>query len=52
MTLEETAEYTIASAGMHGAATADDIDGGFSDEDIEIWMETAVDLMEWNEQPL
>jgi hypothetical protein len=43
MTLEETAEYAVASAGMHGAATADDIDGGFSDEDIEAWMETAVD---------
>jgi hypothetical protein len=25
---------------------ADDIDGGFSDEDIEAWMETAVDPIE------
>jgi hypothetical protein len=47
-----TAEHAVASAGIHSAATADSIDGGFSDEDIEAWMETAVDLIEWNEQPL
>ncbi|RAW44025.1 hypothetical protein DQW50_16600 [Halorubrum sp. 48-1-W] len=46
MTLEGTAEHAVASAGMHGAATADDIDGGFSDEDIKAWMETAVDPIE------
>ena len=40
---EGTAGHAVASAGMHGAATADSIDGGFSDEDIEAWMETAVD---------
>jgi hypothetical protein len=28
---------------MHGAATADERDGGFSDDDVEAWMETAVD---------
>ncbi|WP_255153128.1 MarR family transcriptional regulator [Halorarius halobius] len=37
------AEHAVASAGIHGAATADDIDGGFSDDDVEAWMETAVD---------
>jgi DNA-binding transcriptional MocR family regulator len=37
------AEHAVASAGFHGAATADDIDGGFSDDDVETWMETAVD---------
>ncbi len=29
-----------------GAAAADDIDGGFSDDDIEAWMETVVDPVE------
>jgi len=37
------AEHAIASAAHHVAATADEIDGGFSDADIESWMETAVD---------
>jgi len=37
------AEHTVASAGMQGIATADDIDGGFSNDDVNIWMETAVD---------
>ena len=37
------AEHAVASAGVHGAATADELDGGFSDNDIEAWMETAVD---------
>jgi len=27
---------------MHGATTADDIESGFSDDDVEAWMETAV----------
>jgi len=40
------AEHAVASAGLHGAATADDIDGGFSDDDVEAWMETAVDPIE------
>jgi hypothetical protein len=52
MTPERTAEHAAASAGIHSTAIADSIDGGFSDEDIESWMETAVDLIEWNEQPL
>ena len=39
-------EHAIASAGVHGAATADDIDGGFSDGDVAAWMETAVDPIE------
>lgn len=37
------AEHAVVSAGLHGAATADEIDGGFADEDIDSWMETAVD---------
>ena len=37
------AEHAVASAGLHGAATADDLDDGFSDEDVDSWMETAVD---------
>jgi len=40
------AEHAVASAGLHGAATADDIDRGFSDDDVEAWMETAVDPIE------
>lgn len=40
------AEHGVASAGLLGAATADEIDGGFSDEDVETWMETAVDPIE------
>jgi hypothetical protein len=40
------AEHAVASAGLHGAATADELDGGFSDEDIDAWMETAVDPTE------
>jgi len=37
------AEHAVASAGFHGAATAEEIDGGFSDEAVDAWMETAVD---------
>jgi len=40
------AEHAAASAGLLGAATADAIDGGFSDDTIETWMETAVDPIE------
>lgn len=40
------AEHAVASAGIHGAATADDIDGGLSDDDIKAWMETAVEPIE------
>jgi len=40
------AEHAVVSAGLHGAATVDDIDGGFSDDDVEAWMETAVDPIE------
>lgn len=36
------AEHAAASAAPHTAATADEIDGGFSDEEIDTWMETAV----------
>lgn len=37
------AEHAVASAGLLSSSTADDIDGGFSDEDIETWMDSAVD---------
>ena len=39
-------EHAVASAGLHGAATAEELDGGFSDDDIKTWMETAVDPIE------
>lgn len=37
------AEHATISAGLHGTTTADEIDGGFSDDDVDTWMETAVD---------
>ncbi len=37
------AEHATASAGLLGAASADEIDGGFSDEEVDEWMETAVE---------
>lgn len=37
------AEHAVASAGLLSAAAADELDGGFSDEEIEAWMETAVE---------
>ncbi|WP_254766134.1 winged helix-turn-helix domain-containing protein [Salinilacihabitans rarus] len=37
------AEHATASAGLLGAATVDEIDGGFSNEEVDEWMETAVD---------
>lgn len=37
------AEHATASAGLLGAETADEIDGGFSDAAVDEWMETAVD---------
>lgn len=37
------AEHAAASAGLLGAATADEVDGGFSDEKVTAWMETAVE---------
>lgn len=40
------AEHAVASAGLQGAHTADEIDGGFSDEAIDGWMETAVEPVE------
>lgn len=40
------AEHAVVSAGLHGAASADDIDGGFSDEEVNAWMETAVDPLD------
>lgn len=39
-------EHAVVSAGLHGVATADERDGGFADEDVETWMETAVDPIE------
>lgn len=40
------AEHATASAGLLGAATADEVDGGFSDEEVDAWMEAAVDPVE------
>ena len=40
------AEHAVVSAGSHGAATADEADGGFTDEEVDAWMETAVDPLE------
>ena len=40
------AEHAVVSAGLHGAAAADGLDGGFSDDDVKAWMETAVDPTE------
>ncbi len=40
------AEHATVSAGLLGAETADEIDGGFSDEEVDEWMETAVDPVE------
>ena len=40
------AEHAVASAAYLGAAAANARDGGFSDEEIEAWMETAVDPIE------
>jgi hypothetical protein len=39
-------EHALISAGLHGAVTADDIDGGFSDKDVATLAETAVDPIE------
>lgn len=36
-------EHAIASAGLHSAATADELDGGFSDDEVDAWMATAVE---------
>lgn len=39
-------DHAVASAGLHGAATADELDDGFTEGDIDDWMETAVDPIE------
>ena len=44
------AEHAVASAGIHATAAADARDGGFSDEDIDTWLETAVDPIDRDEQ--
>ncbi|WP_459192843.1 MarR family transcriptional regulator [Halosimplex sp. J119] len=44
------AEHAIASAGALGAATVDDRDGGFSDEEVAAWSQTAVDPPESGDQ--
>jgi hypothetical protein len=40
------AEHAVVSAGLHGAAAADGLDGGFFEDDVKAWMETAVDPIE------
>lgn len=39
----EDAEHAVASAGRLGITTADDIDGGFSEDEVEAWQEHAVE---------
>lgn len=36
-------EHAVASAGLISATTANEIDEGFSDEDLETWMKAAVE---------
>ncbi|MCU4802419.1 hypothetical protein OB920_18820 [Halobacteria archaeon HArc-gm2] len=36
-------EHAVASAGFLSSSSTDDIDGGFSDEEVETWMISAVD---------
>lgn len=36
-------EHAVAAAGHLAGASADEIDGGFSDVEVESWMERAVD---------
>jgi hypothetical protein len=43
------AEHAVASAGTLGAATADTRDGGFSDDEVEAWMESAVEPIDERE---
>jgi len=35
--------HAVASAGFLSCSSTDDIDGGFSDEEVETWMGSAVD---------
>jgi DNA-binding Lrp family transcriptional regulator len=37
------ASNSDTSASLHGVATVDEMDDGFSDEDVDVWMETAID---------
>ena len=43
-------EHATAAAGPQSAATADAVDGGFDDDDVAAWMETAVDPINDNQQ--
>jgi len=36
-------DRAVAAARLHAQATADEIDGGFGEEDVTAWMETAVE---------
>lgn len=33
-------EHAVAPAGLHSAAAVDELDGGFSDDEVEAWTET------------
>ena len=46
----DDAEHASVSAGILGAVTADEIDGGFTDEVIDEWMETAIEPVETREE--
>ena len=41
-------EHAVASAGQQTAATADAVDGGFDDDAVAAWMDTAVDPIDDN----
>lgn len=36
------AEHAVDSAGAHGLEAADDVDGGYPDEAVDRWLETAL----------
>jgi hypothetical protein len=44
------AEHAVGSAELHCTVTADDFDGGFSDDDIAAWMEAAVEPIDSSEE--
>ena len=43
-------DHALAVAGLYGTATADERDGGFSDDEVEAWMQTAVEPIDENKK--
>lgn len=39
----DDAAHAVASGAVLGTESADEVDGGFSDDEVRAWMETAVD---------